>query len=252
VCTVTIVGLAGGGFRLADNRDERDTRPAARPPRPAVFGSRRAILPIDPQGGGTWVAVNDAGLALAILNVNPGAGPAPTGRLSRGRIIPSLLHCADAGEAAGEAARIHPTSHAPFRLVLTDGNQVAEAVSDGARLRLDRGPLPAGRPVLFTSSSLGDAMVQEPRRALFEEMFARAGDPVAIQDAFHAHLRPDRREVSVLMRRPGARTVSRTVITVRDGAALLEYLPIPATGGAAGGRSVERRLPLRRPRPEVA
>lgn len=251
MCTVTIVGLAGGGFRLADNRDERDGRPAARPPRLLAFGARRAILPIDPQGGGTWVAVNEAGLALAILNVNPGSGPASAGRISRGRIIPLLLHSAGVGEAAAEAAGIHPPSHAPFRLVFTDGREVAEAVSDGARLRLDRGPLPA-IPVLFTSSSLGDGMVQEPRRALFEELFARGGDPIAIQDAFHAHAWPDRPEVSVLMRRPGARTVSRTVITVGDGGAMLTYAPIPEPGAAAPiGRSVVRRLPLRHPRPEV-
>jgi hypothetical protein len=291
VCTVSVIRLAdpppveagsavwsastSAGFRLVANRDESVLRPAALPPRRQVFGRRRAILPIDPQGNGTWVAVNDAGLALALLNLNrdppatrpaagPSGGPAPgpsggsaPGLVSRGRIIPGLLHCAAVREASEAAAGVDPRAHAPVRVVMTDGRDLAEAASDGAALRLHRVPLPEG-PVLFTSSGLGDEVVEAPRRALFDEIFARSGDPARLQDLFHDHSWPDRPEVSVRMRRDGARTVSRTVITVLGGAASLSYHPIPdSIPGSAGSResvpgSAERRLLLRRPRPEVA
>jgi hypothetical protein len=262
MCTVTVVKLAdalpGGpgpglwfagpaaGFRLACNRDERDERPAALPPRAGVFGERRAILPIDPQGGGTWIAVNDAGLAMTLLNLSPDGDRRAAGRISRGRIIPSLLHCADVDEASGAAARIEPLAYAPFRLILTDGAELAEIVSDRAGLRLRRGLLPE-RPLLFTSSSLGDGAVEGPRRALFEEMFAPSGEPVGVQDSFHAHAWPDRPHLSVRMRRPGARTVSRTVVTVLGDAAGLDYVPEDALAGDA-----PHRLGLRRSQPAAA
>jgi hypothetical protein len=262
MCTVSVLKLAdappgasvrglwfagpAAGFRMACNRDERDERPAALPPRIAAFGGRLAILPTDPQGGGTWIAVNEAGLALALLNLNTGAGGGSTGRLSRGRIIPALLGCADVEEAAAAAARLHPQSYAPFRLVLTDGAGLAEIVCGRRGLLLRRGLLP-DRPLLFTASGLGDGAVEAPRRALFEEMFARGGEPVGVQDAFHGHAWPDRPHLSVRMRRPGAGTVSRTVVTVLADAVRMEYAPEGAPAGAG-----PHRLVLRRPRTAAA
>ncbi|MHB1157665.1 MAG: NRDE family protein [Phycisphaerales bacterium] len=74
MCTVTIVpgdGTGGGkSFRIVMNRDELRTRPIARPPRLRRCGSHQAIMPIDTDSGGTWIAVNDAGLAAMLLNVN--------------------------------------------------------------------------------------------------------------------------------------------------------------------------------------
>jgi hypothetical protein len=274
MCTVTLLRLAddlpgangtglwfagpAAGFRLACNRDEREDRPASLPPREAAAGRRRAVLPIDPLGGGTWIAVNDAGLALALLNQNAAAGRRAPGLLSRGRIIPSLLHCEGVEEAAGAAARLHPSSFGPFRMVMTDGSELAEVASDGEALQLRRGLLPE-RPVLYTSSGLGDAEVERPRRALFEEMLARGGDPVRVQDAFHDHAWPDRPHLSVRMSRRGARTVSRTVITVLGDTVALEYHPAeadasldgPQVGGPAAA-DPPRRVALRRPRPAAA
>jgi hypothetical protein len=70
MCTLTIFPLGNGHHRLAFNRDEARSRSAATPPRWGCYGDREALLPIDPAGRGTWIAVNDAGLAMALLNVN--------------------------------------------------------------------------------------------------------------------------------------------------------------------------------------
>ena len=92
MCTVTVVP-GREAIRLACNRDELRSRAAALPPQVRQFGPRRALLPVDPTSGGTWVAANDAGLAMTLLNVNPGNGLGTSAaRLSRGNIIPALLH----------------------------------------------------------------------------------------------------------------------------------------------------------------
>jgi hypothetical protein len=226
MCTVTVLPCRVDGaaaVRLACNRDEQRARPAALPPQLRRLGRLVAAWPTDPAGGGTWVGVNDAGLALALLNVTiaPGARRGPIAR-SRGAIIPDLLGCGDLDLALRQAAALDPALHAPFRLVLVAAGRLAEAMSDGKRLRLAV-PRPLATPLLFTSSGLGDEVVAGPRGELFgERLLATTGDP-GTQDSFHRHHWPDRPHLSVCMRRPDARTVSYTTITLTAGRASLDY-----------------------------
>jgi hypothetical protein len=212
--------------RLACNRDEQHTRPAALPPVRRRFGSRWAVYPTDPVGDGTWVAVNDTGLALALLNANPelgGQGKRVPER-SRGAVIPGLLSCANLPEALEKALTFDAGLCAPFRLVLCGQGEVAELRSCGERLRLLR-RVALTAPCLFTSSGLGDAIVEGPRRRLFEACFGPADDWPERQDAFHRHSWPDRPHLSVCMRRRDARTVSYTVVTFGPETVSLLYHP---------------------------
>src|SRR5262249_25618806 len=139
------------------------------------FGVHDAILPIDPPRG-TWLAVNDAGLALTLLNVNPFGGDAERRRAarSRGEIILDLLLCDSLDEVIGRSQELTATDFAPFRLVAVAEGIFAESVSDGRCVRPGRSGVIAA-PEMFTSSRLGDDLVDGPRRRLFTEMFA-AGD----------------------------------------------------------------------------
>ncbi len=224
MCTVTVVP-AWEMIRLACNRDELRSRPAALPPRIEQFGPRRAILPVDPTSGGTWIAVNDAGLVLSLLNVNPGngltSGAAPR---SRGQIIPVLLHTDTPLAAALAALALAPAQYAPFRLVLVNQGEAIVVHSDGTRMRrVWRARLTC--PHLFTSSGLGDQMVQGPRRRLFGKLFNRPENWLAQQDAFHRHRWPDRPHLSVCMDRADARTVSHTQVSLGPDSVTLTYHP---------------------------
>ncbi len=223
MCTVTIVPADGGLIRLACNRDEQRTRPTARPPEVQILGERRAVFPVDPTSGGTWIAVSDAGLAMTLLNVNSGKRIS-TPRLSRGRIIPWLIDAPALDAAIRRTEAISAVDYAPFRLVLTDGREVAELRSDGAGVHLvERQPLVA--PLLFTSSGLGDELVEGPRRRVFEGYFEVRNHYARQQDAFHRHQWPDRPHLSVCMSRGDARTVSYTVIERHDAIAVMHYVP---------------------------
>src|SRR5206468_9651830 len=126
MCTVTVIRLphdparAGGGrsapgwggrprggIRVASNRDELRSRAPGLAPEVRGFGSRRAMMPIDPVSGGTWIAVNDAGLAMTLLNANfaqpvlrrasgSGAGKPAAGRAGKATVV--------AGPTAGSGA----------------------------------------------------------------------------------------------------------------------------------------------------
>jgi len=258
MCTVTIVPLGrpapwppgAAGFRLACNRDEARTRPRALPPRPLRYGGRTALVPTDGEEGGTWIAVSDAGLVMALLNRNAAGragdpGGTPGRPPSRGRVIPALLPSANLDEAIGLAEDLPLVRLAPFRLVLTDGREVGDLIWDGTRLAHHRGPW-SGDPLLFTSSSLGDQVVVLPRRTLFRTLVAARGaaDLAAGQDLFHRHSWPDRPHLSVCMRRDDACTVSHSVIEVGPGeeARFLYYPDAPDSGVApAIGTLVLRR-----------
>ena len=226
MCTLTIVrtseATGGGGprpvgIRMACNRDEARTRPPALPPEVRDFGPCRAILPIDPVGGGTWIAINDSGLAASLLNHYSAkrrgerTASALEATASRGTIIPRLMHCATMDAALAALEGIDVSAYPPFRLILTDGRDLVEATGDARRLASIRRTL-GDAPVMFASSGLGDDVVDGPRRALFHQILTPGPDLADRQDAYHRHSWPDRRQLSVCMSRADARTVSYTVV----------------------------------------
>lgn len=223
MCTVSAISF-GDGFRLVCNRDELLVRPIALPPVVTRFGERNAVMPIDPQSNGTWIAVNDAGLAMALLNVNVArCGDVRGERCSRGEIIPSLLHCEDVAGSLDVARAVNPLHFQPFRLVILDRHHWADVYSDAWDIGITSRPFD-GAPLMFTSSGLGDTLVDHPRREMFDTMVRTADVSPQRQDAFHAHQWPERLHLSVMMSRADARTVSQTIIETTEADSRLIYI----------------------------
>lgn len=221
MCTVSVVPF-GGGFRLVCNRDERYLRPEALPPTTRRLGpSVVATFPVDPQSDGTWVGVNDAGLAAALLNRNTDDGAHVPARLSRGLVVPSLLRSRTLDEACEAAALINWRAFDPFRVVLVQGGIAAVIIREESGIAMRR--LALTEPLMLTSSSLGDARVEPPRRSLFERLVLAAEDRVYGQLLFHRHRWPTQPEISVRMQRNDAATVSRTRIDVHGDAIEIDY-----------------------------
>jgi hypothetical protein len=242
MCTVTVIPLSGGGFRLACNRDESRRRPAARPPIEVCLRRAWAVMPVDAVGGGTWVAASDRGLAFALLNYNPAyVLDMPAGPKSRGAVIPALLDCADVAAAVDRTCALAPADYGPFRLLVMGAGQYAEVTSGRTRVVASVREFAAG-PILLTSSGLGDALVEPPRRELFEQTLAIDPSPDA-QDAFHRHCWPDQLHLSVCMSRGDARTVSYTTVEASGGAMAMRYWSMPpneAMGTKPIARSIAR------------
>lgn len=230
MCTLSIIPVPGG-LRLVTNRDESRRRPAALPPREHDAGGVRATWPIDPSSGGTWVAANERGLILSIINLNrPEIPSPPPGAPSRGLVIPRLAHLSEPAEAGEALAAMDLSAFAPFRLVAAAADQpILEARWDRRQVTLASHH---GAPLCLASSGLGDALV-EHRLDLFERLVVRPGPTPARQDEFHRHRWPERPETSVLMSRAAARTVSITAVDMRRGPAVwdydVEYRPVPDT-----------------------
>ncbi len=95
MCTVTWRPSVDG-YDLFFNRDELRTRATARPPSEAGAESVRYLAPTDSDAGGTWVAVNELGTTVGLLNAHPPAASAPRRLLSRGLLVRKLADLEDA------------------------------------------------------------------------------------------------------------------------------------------------------------
>lgn len=218
------LGRCAAGWRMACSRDERHGRAPALPPELQSHDGIEALMPIDPVSGGTWVAVNAAGLALTLLNYN--LPEPPTDRtVSRGGVIPQLIGAVTLDEAVARCGAIERERMLPFRLVMCDGRQVALWRSTEPASMMEVTALD-NQPVFFTSSGLGDHLVEQPRRAVFEGWFTQpVEDWAARQDALHRHRWPDRPHLSICMDRDDARTVSYTTIEVGPKRIAMHYHP---------------------------
>ncbi|MAY73384.1 MAG: hypothetical protein CMJ31_01420 [Phycisphaerae bacterium] len=230
MCSLSIISTAGGGYRLVHSRDEQRSRSeAAAPAWHDLENGRRAMFPVDPDSGGTWVALRDDGACLAIMNVNPEPPPEldRSELVSRGKIVPALLE-EDEPWTLTAIRRVMTASFAPFRLVAVspEGEVAALTSFGGERSSVDQ----PGTPAVWASSGLGDSVVED-RIPLFEGLVG-ANPTAGSQDAFHAHRWPGRGAASVLMSRRDARTVSVTSVSVeRDGDELgevrMDYTVVP-------------------------
>lgn len=120
MCTVLLLHRPGAAWPvlLAANRDEMLARawdpPAEHwPDRPGVFAGR------DREAGGTWMAMNQAGVVAAVLNRPGSLGPA-AGKRSRGELPLMAVEHASA-EAACDALLALPAGEwRSFNLVVAD------------------------------------------------------------------------------------------------------------------------------------
>ena len=250
MCTLTFIETARGGVRLVHSRDEQRTRAEGLPPAPWTAGGHRLLCPRDPDAGGTWAALRDDGVILAVMNRNP-EPPPPLDRstlTSRGLLIESLAALPPDKLAEGLRS-IAAVNYAPFRAFAAlpaglsggDGPLDHPVVHAAEWDRSDASP--DARPVVtehrlpccWPSSGLGDSVVAD-RLPLFEETVRPDPSPET-QDAYHRHAWPGRGAASVLMSRSDALTVSITTLestpSGTDGEPMLRMTYLPLRPGPA-------------------
>jgi hypothetical protein len=134
-----------------------------------------------------------------------------------------LLRCTSAHQAMTTAAALDAELFDAFRAVVVQKGDLVVATSTG------EGSVTSTwqrfeTPVMFTSSSLGDAVVDPHRRHLFEQMVLQSPfDWLEGQTRFHDHQWEHQPEISVRMERRDALTVSRTQVDVTNRTRQLLY-----------------------------
>ena len=119
MCTLTY-HPSGAGYTIWFNRDEQKTRPAAIAPKPITQDGLTAIYPCDPVAGGTWIATNQSGITVALLNDYQSPH---RGRKSRGLLVKRLAHAATCDAVESALATDDLMSYAGFKLALFAPNE---------------------------------------------------------------------------------------------------------------------------------
>lgn len=221
MCTVSFLPSAEGFF-LAMNRDEQISRPAGRPPGRFAAGARQATYPWE-RGGGTWIGVNDAGVAFALLNWYARPQLSGGNLRSRGKIIPELLAVGSAEEALNRLGRVLLTATNPFRLIVVEAGEGPVEIGWSGE-RLIRQSFPRERTHWFSSAH--DESEAARQRGSTCSCAANRSEPDSLSwlRSLHRSHHPERGPFSICMHRLDARTVSYSEISVTGAGASLLYL----------------------------
>jgi hypothetical protein len=223
MCTLTFVPVEDG-YLVGMNRDELLTRPVALPPKRFQRGGMEMAYPSE-SSGGTWIACNDRGNLLALLNWNASGSPRlGEKRKTRGLVIAELIGEPDLPAADSHFQQMNLDGLFPFRLVgvFRSERVVNEWRWDGTAKQFLR--LSWARKHWF-SSSLSDSLAEEERGRVCE---AVAGEPAGgshgwLRCLHRSHV-PRPGPFSVCVHRQDAATVSYTEVRCGATQISMDYL----------------------------
>ncbi len=254
MCTVSFLPRPDGGYLLGTNRDESPRRAPALPPEVRVLsagaGERRVevtvLSPTDGEAGGTWVALDDHGRALCVLNGDRPGLPTPPDAPSRGLLVLELMAHATPDavlSALQQRQERGALREKAFKLLVVqpgDGRRSAHCTQlewDGRSVQqVDR----LSEPFTLVSSSVDPEGVAASRRRAVEQLARLAhADLEHVREAqrrfhaTHAPSAPGGDAYSVCMHRAEASTVSFTQLSVDAERVVMDYRPgAPCQGRA--------------------
>ncbi len=244
MCTVSWLPARDAGYHLFFNRDERRTRGPEIGP--SVHESRgvRILAPQDADFGGTWIATNELGLTVCILNGYGRPNHAEHEFTSRGLLVSSLADASSVEAVSTRLSAADLSAYRPFVLAaLTPAAQALVVEWDGQSRLEDRR---ADRRVPLISSAFSQSDVRVRRSAAFRELAERTPDHV---EAFHRGHAGGRGPYSPCMHREDAATRSMTRIDVGPVTVELRHTPGPPCRTPAGPvLSLPRRVVRAAPR----
>ena len=238
MCTISWIHDANG-YQLLCNRDEKLTRKSALEPRLAVRNGTRFLAPVDGDFGGTWIATNEFGVSVCLLNganLTSSEIHAAAPRRSRGLLLLDLIPVPSVAAICNRLRETDLSVFAAFTLAtLEPGHPAAVLEWDGSKKTLlfeeaDR--------FMLTSSSFDSEEVRRSRQEEYSHVQADEG-----LFAFHRSHAPARSAYSTCMHRADAETVSFSWIRVSELLATFYYTPAAPCQQVAG---VSKKL-LRRP-----
>lgn len=205
------------------NRDELKDREPALPPRVIERDGITFLAPIDPRGGGTWIAANENGLVVALLNEYAAdtvtGWPAHWG--SRGTLVMDLAVSRTRSNVLAAMKKIRAADYPPFRLVAFSLDDAEAELHIDAWRGNGEGDIESIDPAMpMCSSSFETEAVIAERRRRFHDIACLSPESLW---KFHHHGSPGPTSRSVRMLRADAQTWSISRISVSPGEIRFRY-----------------------------
>lgn len=171
MCTVVFIPYNGKYF-IASLRDEHPDRSIAKLPILSQSKSNKYISPIDPQGGGTWVGINNTGSVIVLLNggfINH--LKKEFYKKSRGQIVIELLSVNHPVKLWNE---IELENIEPFTLIVWSESTLMQLVWDGEKKYKTQ--VNANKAQIWSSSTLYNEHEKFDRKKKYEEWINSSDD----------------------------------------------------------------------------
>jgi hypothetical protein len=204
------------------NRDEKLTRSDGLPPTRTKINGREVLCPSEPTGG-TWIALNDSGASLALINWYSVTKKVERSTVSRGEVVKAVGAADSADVANARLAELPLKRINPFRLIgiFPASGEIVEWGWNLKRLVRKKHRWTTQQ---WISSGFDEQTAQRVRGGTFRQAFrhtsARQLDWLRTLHKSHA---PKAGPFSTCMHRSDAATISYTEITVSQKAATMCY-----------------------------
>lgn len=209
-----------GCYGVFFNRDESVRRSAAQPPGICQEGGATYICPLDPDGGGTWIFANRAGVIGCLLN-NYSVPHKAKNPVSRGLLLKSLARYGTISAAVEALEDADLASYSGFHLFLFSDTATLLYNWGGDRLSRQSGSQ-ISRPL--TSSGYRYEEVAAYRREQFRlQVDPESADYLQSLEEFHNYHDERLPAHSPLMVRSDARTVSQSRVSVEPNQISFSY-----------------------------
>ncbi len=222
MCTVTFIPR-GETVYITSNRDESPSRQATGLISSHGPGRNAIYYPLDETSGGSWIALNDSGRAVCLLNgaYEPFV-PSPPYRMSRGLMVTQAAMAEDTNTFL---LKTELEGIAPFTLLIYEQHMLIQLIWDGQQKHI-AAPL-FDEPRIWSSVTLYAPRIREWRKSLFEKWLSET--PVIDREsimAFHQWSPGDADNDFVMNRNEIVRTLSVTSIVLRPDQASMVHMSI--------------------------
>ena len=221
MCTVSFIARKRG-YLLGMNRDEQLARVNGLPPKLRSVNGVKVVCPSEP-GGGTWVALNEVGTTLALINWYSITARVRQNPVSRGEIVRTASFASIPDEVEATLNRLPLPQINPFRLIgiFPGSREVVEWRWDlRKRVREER----TWKSQQWISSGFNELQAQRIRSRTFRDarMQSTFGRISWLRRLHRSHA-PGCGPFSTCMHRTDAATVSYTEIIAEVQSATMSY-----------------------------
>lgn len=222
MCTVTFIARRNG-FLLGMNRDEQRTRVRGLPAAEREYDGMRVLHPSEPSGG-TWIAVSEAGLCLALINWYSVRNRPEAGAISRGLVVGQAISSGGLADVEQALVTLPLARINPFRLIGADAGALQLAEWRWDRRQLDCLVHP-WRTRQWISSGFDEPGAEVSRSAVFQQHLRRAdaGSQAWLRRLHRSHA-PARGAYSPCVHRRDAVTVSYSEVRVSEKRVAMNHL----------------------------
>ncbi|MEP6646625.1 MAG: NRDE family protein [Saprospiraceae bacterium] len=222
MCTVTFIPFQGIRF-LTSNRDESPSRQShglVSTHQPDYYN---IYFPLDPDSGGSWIALSESGRAVCLLNGGfESFVPNPPYRMSRGQVVLNVVRSNDAKKYIEQ---YDFEGIAPFTFLIDELDSLTELVWDGNKKHIRE--VPDDKPQIWSSATLYPPEVRAWRKSLFEKWISERNsfDSDSIIH-FHQMANGDPENDFIMNRNDMIKTLSITNISQREDSARLVHVQL--------------------------